>query len=79
MLVTIPDRYEPKLNSWSDDGDNTFLQMLVTAYKTKRRHNPHDHNPHLHRRENLKSHKIKFVRKLLAWPLTTNFTKKHVK
>jgi hypothetical protein len=29
--------------------------MLVSSYKTTRRHNPEDHNPHLHRRENLKS------------------------
>jgi hypothetical protein len=33
-----------------------FSEMLVSTYKSTRRHNPEDQHRHLHRRENLKFH-----------------------
>jgi hypothetical protein len=33
-----------------------FSEMLVSAYKSTRRHNPEEQHRHLYRRENLKSH-----------------------
>jgi hypothetical protein len=45
-------------------------ETLVTTCKTKWRQNPEDHNPYFRRRENLKFHKIKFVRQRLAQSVT---------